>query len=90
MRTSFKLALSAVMLATVFAAPADAKRRGGFGFFRMPSGEAVVLVKDLPNKPELRRDDGKYVDLGYHFTRTGGEWVGYVGSSTQYLALESI
>ena len=44
------------------------------------------MVKDLPNIPELRRPDGTYVDLGYHFKPfSKGEWVGYVGSSSSFL-----
>jgi hypothetical protein len=55
---------------------------------RIPTGETVVLVKDLPDIEALHRTDGKYVDLGYHFKTTGGEWVGYVGSSESYVPLD--
>ena len=56
-------------------------------FFSIPTGETVVLAKELPDISALKRDDGSYVDLGYHFTTLGGEWVGYVGSSSKYLKL---
>jgi len=47
-----------------------------------------VKVKELPDIPALRRKDGHYVDLGYKFNRySGGEWVGYIGSSKRYLPL---
>jgi len=48
----------------------------------------VVKVLDLPNVSAFQRDDGSYVDLGYHFIgESGGEWVGYVGSSKDYLSI---
>jgi hypothetical protein len=55
---------------------------------RIPTGETVVMVRQLPDIEALHRTDGKYVDLGYHFTTTGGEWVGYVGSSDSYVPLD--
>ena len=77
---------------------ADAKRR-----FRMPSKMPVVVpiprvssqpqvdvvkVRDLPDTPAFQLDDGTYVDLGFHFIgETGGDWVGYIGSSKDYLTL---
>jgi hypothetical protein len=70
-------------------APQEAAAKRGSGFFRIPTGETVVMVKDLRNIEQLRRADGTYVDLGYHYkTLFGGEWVGYVGSSSEYLALK--
>lgn len=55
---------------------------GGFG------GESLVLVKELPDIEALHRPVGKYVDLGYKFNRlSGGEWVGYIGSTRTYLPL---
>jgi hypothetical protein len=52
----------------------------------VPTGEALVLVTDLPDIPALKRDDGTYVDLGYRFTLTGGQWIGYIDSH-RYLDL---
>jgi hypothetical protein len=64
----------------------EAMARRGFRFFSIPTGETIVMVKDLPNIPELRRPDGTYIDLGYHFKPfSKGEWVGYVGSSSSFL-----
>lgn len=48
----------------------------------------VVKVMDLPDAPEFQREDGGYVDLGWHFIgRSGGEWVGFIGSTTEYLTV---
>jgi hypothetical protein len=87
MRKLLKPLLAAMILTTAMAMPAEAKRRG-FGFVRMPTGETIVKVKDLPDTEVLRREDGKYIDLGYYFKATGGEWVGYVGSDSQYIKLD--
>jgi hypothetical protein len=54
----------------------------------LPTGETVVRAIDLPDNENLKRKDGTYVDLGYHFLFwNGGEWVGYIGSSREYLKL---
>ncbi|MGQ0457640.1 MAG: hypothetical protein ACT4OU_11320 [Hyphomicrobium sp.] len=56
----------------------------------IPGGSSgnVVKVLDLPDTPMFRRPDGRYVDLGWRFTAgDSGEWVGYVGSSSQFLRL---
>ncbi|MFN0218126.1 MAG: hypothetical protein ACKVP4_04830 [Hyphomicrobium sp.] len=56
----------------------------------IPGGSSgnIVKVLDLPDTALFRRPDGRYVDLGYRFTSgDAGDWVGYVGSSTQYLPL---
>jgi len=96
-RVLFTLLLSA--LATTLAVDAaEARKR-----FRMPVVvpipklqhtaapeivRDVVKVLDLPNTPAFQRDDGSYVDLGYHFIgENGGEWVGYIGSSKDYLSI---
>ena len=67
---------------------AEARRRG----IPIPipglRGETLVLVKELPRIPALLRKDGKYIDLGYKFySGSGGEWIGYIGSDTDYLKL---
>lgn len=54
----------------------------GFG-----GGEELVKVAELPRIPQLRRPDGAYIDLGYKFTSSGGEWVGHIGSGTKYMPL---
>jgi hypothetical protein len=82
------LIAAGLILMLAGAQDAEAKRRGipifipGFG-----SSETIVLVKDLPNIEALKRPDGKYVDLGYIHQRSGGKWIGYVGSDTEYLPL---
>jgi hypothetical protein len=48
----------------------------------------IVKVLDLPDVPMLKREDGRYVDLGYKWgTSSDGQWVGYIGSSTSYVPL---
>ena len=48
----------------------------------------VLKVVELPNIAEFQRDDGRYVDLGWRFVgATGGEWVGYIGTDTDYLTV---
>ena len=48
----------------------------------------IVKVLDLPDVPMLKREDGRYVDLGYKWGTSGdGQWVGYIGSSTSYVPL---
>jgi hypothetical protein len=69
------------------ATEASAKK---FRFFHVGGGghsEEIVKVLDLPDIPQLRRADGRHIDLGYKFTSSGGEWVGYVGDDGKYLAL---
>lgn len=65
---------------------AEARRRG----IPIPipglRGETLVLVKELPRIPALLRKDGTYIDLGYKFYSTsGGEWVGHIGSDSEYV-----
>jgi len=51
-------------------------------------GSSLVRVLDLPDIDELRREDGRFVDLGYHFTGPqSGSWVGYVGAD-EFLSLD--
>ncbi len=50
--------------------------------------ETIVKVADLPDIAPLKRKDGNYIDLGYKFNMTsGGEWVGYFGSSSTFVPL---
>ena len=68
------------------ATEASAKK---FRFFHVGGGghsEEIVKVLDLPDIPQLRRADGRHIDLGYKFTSGGGEWVA-VGDDGKYLAL---
>lgn len=77
------------LIALGMAAPqAEAKRRSFFiPIPGLSASEKIVKVVDLPDKPALRRNDGTYIDLGYLHRTGGGEWVGYVGSSTTYVPL---
>jgi hypothetical protein len=48
----------------------------------------IVKVLDLPDVPMLKREDGRYIDLGYKWGTSGdGQWVGYIDSSTSYVPL---
>ncbi len=50
------------------------------------TGDKIFKVADLP--AELKRPDGVKVDLGYMVSGCfSGRWIGYVGSSSQYLDL---
>lgn len=84
--TLLLLAMS-VMIASV--AEAEARRRGRLPIFLGGgSGEDIVKVLDLPDIPALRRNDGRYIDLGYlHQSRGRGKWIGYIGSSSRYMPL---
>jgi hypothetical protein len=80
-------AILVVCVLMLGATEASAKK---FRFFHVGGGghsEEIVKVLDLPDIPQLRRADGRHIDLGYKFTSGGGEWVGYVGDDGKYLAL---
>ena len=87
----FRKFLGVLALFLVIAVPlddAEARRRG----IPIPipglRGETLVLVQELPRIPLLQRKDGTYIDLGYKFNSfSGGEWVGYVGSDSEYLTI---
>lgn len=50
----------------------------------------VVKILDLPDTETLRLNDTTFVDLGWRRTADqGGEWVGHIGSDTEYLPLNS-
>ncbi|MFM2423169.1 MAG: hypothetical protein RL291_1699 [Pseudomonadota bacterium] len=50
------------------------------------TGETLVKVLDIPQSQTVI---GRRIDLGYKFTGcSGGEWVGYTGSSSSYLPLK--
>lgn len=75
------LATSAVMLSPSMA---RGVRLGAFGIHK----EAIERVIDFPDTEGFQRSDGKHVDLGYLHRAFGeGEWVGYLGTSSQYLPL---
>jgi hypothetical protein len=75
------------MLATL-SVPAEARRRVRIPFLGgHSSSEKIILVADLKDRAELRREDGNYIDLGYLFSRNGDKWIGHIGSSTQYVNL---
>lgn len=78
----------AFILCLLFPAAAEAKRGIRIPFIGGIGGESLVKVLDLPNTPVLKLKGGGYIDLGYKFDRfSGGEWVGYVGSSSRYKKL---
>lgn len=54
------------------------------------TSEEIVKVLDLPDTPSLRSRDDRHVDLGWLWKRDGsGEWVGYVGSPTEYVPMKA-
>lgn len=50
--------------------------------------ESIVKVIDLPDISPLKSKNGNYIDLGYKFNPTGGDWVGYIGSDDKYIKLD--
>ncbi|MEO1265748.1 MAG: hypothetical protein AAFV26_08585 [Pseudomonadota bacterium] len=88
-----RIYLSLAIVGSIFVATAtdaEARRRG----FRVPiifssgsSSPKIVKVRDWPNTSAFRRKDGRYVDLGWRHKRSGGEWVGYIGSRRRYVPL---
>jgi hypothetical protein len=51
---------------------------------------AVIKVLDLPDSEKLRFNETSFVDLGWRQTAgQGGEWVGHIGSDTEYLPLSA-
>lgn len=50
----------------------------------------IVKVLDLPDSETLRFNETTFVDLGWRQTlEKGGEWVGHIGSGTEYLPLNA-
>lgn len=50
----------------------------------------VVKVLDLPDSEALRFGENTFVDLGWRQTAgQGGEWVGHIGSGTEYVPLNA-
>ena len=74
---------------TVFISFADSAeaRRGPSIPLPGLANEEIVKVLDLPDIPFLKRDDGKYIDLGYLHQGFGGKWVGYIDSEVVYVPL---
>jgi hypothetical protein len=82
------LVAASLLVLVAGAEDAEAKRRGIPIF--IPGGgysETIVLVKDLPNIEALKRPDGKYIDLGYLHQKTGGKWIGHIGSDSEYMSI---
>lgn len=87
MSQRFLAMLAAVALMALSAGQAEARR----GFLPLPGGsEILVKVVDMPHTPEFLLRDGKHVDLGYKFNSywQGGEWIGHIGSDSQYISLD--
>ena len=85
----FLTMLAAALLMMFLAGEAQARR----GFIPIPgSAEILVKVIDLPHKPEFMLKDGNHVDLGYKFNSywQGGEWIGHIGSDSQYVSLTEV
>lgn len=82
--------LAIALLAPLMASDAEARRRGKF--FVIPGGGAsdtLVKVRDFPDRAPFIAETGEFIDLGYRFkSYGGGEWIGYLGSSSKYLALK--
>ncbi len=54
-----------------------------------PKRPPVVKVQDLPDTAALRYGENAFVDLGWRYAgEAGGEWVGYIGSDSEYLPLD--
>ena len=50
----------------------------------------IVKVLDLPDNETLRFNETTFVDLGWRQTdQNGGEWVGHIGSDTEYIPLNA-
>ena len=84
----FLTLLAAIMLMALAAGKAEARR----GFVPIPGGsEILVKVVDMPHTPEFLLRDGKHIDLGYKFNTywQGGEWIGHIGSDSQYISLDA-
>ncbi|MDH3743262.1 MAG: hypothetical protein OER56_16855 [Hyphomicrobiales bacterium] len=87
MKTFSKLVLFVLLLVFSSAELAIAKK-GRPGLISVPAKDPVVKVIELPDTEELKFEDGVYIDIGYlHHSSSTGEWVGYLGSGTQYLSL---
>ena len=73
------LFVAGILLFTMFAAPAEARR---FRVIPIPSfgggGETIDLVYDLPNEPPFLRD-GQGIDVGYLHSPKGNAYVLYQG-----------
>ncbi len=84
-RPLWTLLLLAMLLCA--AAPAEARRlrlSGG----SLGGGATVEKVYDLPRSPELQMPDGRPIDIGrIRGGAMNGTFVGYVGSSREYLNL---
>jgi hypothetical protein len=46
--------------------------------------QSVALVAELPNVPEAQDSKGHHLDLGYHYTYDGGEWVARINDVEYY------
>lgn len=85
--------LSAALLVAVIllASATQAEARRGRGIpIPIPGlrGETLIKVLELPRIAMLKRSDGQYVDLGYKFySWSGGDWIGYIGSESEYLPM---
>jgi hypothetical protein len=78
------LAVFAVVIALTAASGGAEARRGGLPIPCMSS--KLVKVMDLQDLTDAR---GTRVDLGYMYTGCfSGEWIGYIGSSSQYLTFK--
>jgi len=55
-----------------------------------PKHPPVVKVLELPDSEALRLTENTFVDLGWrHSAKNGGEWVGHIGSDTEYVPLNA-
>jgi hypothetical protein len=53
------------------------------------TGERIMKVMTLPQKPEFTTRTGQHIDLGYLYQGcSSGKWIGYTGSSSQYVTFK--
>lgn len=88
-RHSLFLGCLAVLTLAVSVTASEARKMRLHGFIPgVGPRDSLVKVVDLPDRAPFMKD-GKFIDLGYRFkVYGGGEWIGYIGSSSRYLPLK--
>ncbi len=90
MRRCLAIVLAVLGFMALGSAPADARK------IAIPcTGESIIKVLDIPatagmTVPANKHMRDKRLDLGYKFKYCfSGEWVGHIGSDTQYVRLDA-